>query len=140
LPPLGNSAERPTTFQEWTGRLHDRAHTCARRDFSRAGYAPEAAAAIDAGVAEATAIGRAGRLEKRFVDGWTCPQPDLREYGDNFVFRGIVAITGLAALSPSEAMHMSPAGDGRGLFRGDGLYRLGLSRPIPADGFWSLSM
>jgi hypothetical protein len=113
---------------------------CAGRDFSRAGYAPEAATEIDAGVAEATAIGRAGRFKKRFADGWTYPPPDLGEYGENFVFRAIVAITGLAALSPSEAMYMSPAGDGRGLFNGDGLYRLSLPRPIPVDGFWSLTM
>jgi hypothetical protein len=38
-------------------------------DFSRAGYTPEAAAAIDAGVAEAAAIARSARLRKGFVDG-----------------------------------------------------------------------
>jgi hypothetical protein len=38
-------------------------------DFSRAGYTPEAVAAIDAGVAEAAAIARSARLRKGFVDG-----------------------------------------------------------------------
>ena len=110
------------------------------RDFSRAGYTPEAAAAIDAGIAEAAAIARSARLRKGFIDGWTYPPPNLGEFGDQFIFRAIVAITGLGALNPAEAMYMRPAGDGDGLFEGDGLYRLSLSRPIPVDAFWSLTM
>ena len=109
-------------------------------DFSRASYAPEAAAAIDAGVAEAAAIGRTVRLRQRFVDGWTYPRPDLGDFGDNFVFRAIVAMVGLGALTPAEAMYMRAQGDGHGLFTGDGLYRLRLSGPVPVDGFWSLTM
>jgi hypothetical protein len=110
------------------------------RDFSRAGYTPEAAAAIDAGVADAAAIARSARLRRGFIDGWTYPPPDLGEFGDHFIFRAIVAITGLGALNPAEAMYMRPAGDGDGLFEGDGLYRLSLPKPIPADAFWSLTM
>jgi len=110
------------------------------RDFSRAGYTPEAAAAIDAGVADAAAIARSARLRRGFIDGWTYPRPDLGEFGDHFIFRAIVAITGLGALNPAEAMYMRPAGDGDGLFEGDGLYRLSLPGPIPADAFWSLTM
>jgi hypothetical protein len=110
------------------------------RDFSRAGYTAEAVAAIDAGVAEAAAIARSSRLRKGFIDGWTYPRPDLGEFGENFIFRAIVAITGLGALNPAEAMYMRPAGDGDGLFEGDGLYRLSLSGPIPVDAFWSLTM
>ena len=109
-------------------------------DFSRAGYTPEAVAAIHAGVAEAAAIARSARLRKGFIDGWTYPPPDLGEFGDHFIFRAIVAITGLGALNPAEAMYMRPAGDGDGLFEGDGLYRLSLPGPIPADAFWSLTM
>ena len=109
-------------------------------DFSRAGYAPEAAAAIDAGVAEAAAIGNTVRLRQRFVDGWTYPRPDLGDFGDNFVFRAIVAMVGLGALTPAEAMYMRAQGDGHGLFTGDGLYRFHLPGPVPVDGFWSLTM
>ena len=108
-------------------------------DFSRASYAPEAAAAIDAGVAEAAAIGRTVGLRQRFIDGWY-PRPDLGDFGDNFVFRAIVAMVGLGALTPAEAMYMRAQGDGHGLFTGDGLYRLRLSGPVPVDGFWSLTM
>ena len=109
-------------------------------DFSRAGYTSEAAAAIDAGVAEAISVLRSARTRKQFIDGWTYPSADLGHYGDNFVFRAIVAATGIGALTPAEAMYLRPAGDGQGLFNGDGLYRLGLSRPIPVDAFWSLTM
>jgi hypothetical protein len=106
------------------------------RDFSRSGYTADAAAAIDAGVADAAAI----RPRPSFVEGWTYPPPDLGEYADDFVFRAIVAMVGLGALNPAEAMYMRPAGDGGGLFTGDGLYRLSLPGPLPVDAFWSLTM
>jgi hypothetical protein len=88
------------------------------RDFSRAEYTPEAAAAIDAGVADAAAIARSARLRKGFIDGWTYPPSDLGAFGDHFIFRPMVAITGLGALNLAEAMYMRPAGDGNGLFEG----------------------
>jgi hypothetical protein len=105
------------------------------RDFSPAGYTPETAAAIDAGVADAAAIARSAGLRKDFIGGWT-----LGEFGNHFIFRAIVATTGLGALKPAEAMYMRPAGDRDGLFEGDGLYRLSLPGPIPVDAFWSLTM
>jgi hypothetical protein len=37
-------------------------------------------------------------------------------------------------------MYMRAAGDGDGLFEGDGAYRLSLPGPIPTDAFWSLTM
>jgi hypothetical protein len=110
------------------------------RDFSRAGYTSEAAAAIDAGVTEAASVLRSAGMRKQFIDGWSYPRADLGQYGDNLVFRAIVASTGIGALIPAEAMYMRPAGDGEGLFNGDGLYRLSLPRPIPVDAFWSLTM
>jgi hypothetical protein len=110
------------------------------RDFSRPGYTHEAAAAIDAGVAEAAAVLRSVLMRPQFIDGWTYPRASLGEYGDNIVFRAIVAVVALGALIPAEAMYFRPAGDGLGLFNGDGLYRLSLFRPIPVDAFWSLTM
>jgi hypothetical protein len=109
------------------------------RDFLRTGYTSDAAAAIDSGVADARALVRSLRGRK-FINGWTYPRPDLGEYHDNFNFRAMVAVAGLGALNPSEAMYMRSAGDGQGLFEGDGLYRLSLSAPIPVDAFWSLTM
>lgn len=111
-----------------------------RRDFSRAGYTPQAAEAIEAGVVEAIAIARSARLRKHFINGWSYPLPDLGEFADHFIFRAIVAASGLGTLTPAEAMYLRPAGDGNGLFNGDGLYRLSLPGPIPVDAFWSLTM
>jgi hypothetical protein len=110
------------------------------RAFARGGYTPETAAAIDRGVAEAAAVARSAGRRQDFVSGWTYPRPDLGEYGDDFIFRAIVATAGLGALNPSEAMYMRSAGDGRGLFEGEGLYRFSLPGPIPVDAFWSLTL
>jgi hypothetical protein len=111
------------------------------RDFTRGDYTPEAAAAIDTGVAEAAAIASsAGQSGRGFVGGWRYPRADLGEFGENFVFRAIVAVVGLGALNPSEAMYMQAAGDGDGLFKGEGPYRLSLPGPVPVDAFWSLTM
>ena len=66
------------------------------------------------------------------MDGWSYPRPDLGNYGDDFVFRAAVATAGLGALDPAEAMYVWSAGDGRGLFAGDGLYRLSLPGPPEA--------
>jgi hypothetical protein len=118
-------------------RMHDAGE---RGDFSRTGYSVEAAAAIDAGVADAIATVRSAGRRRSFVDGWTYPRSNLGEYGDDFVFRAMVAVIGLGALKPSEAMYMRSAGDGHGLFEGDDLYRLSLLEPIPVDAFWSLTM
>jgi len=115
-------------------------NACRSHDFARSGYSPQDAAAIDAGVAEANVIAHSGREAARFVDGWTYPRADLGEFDDHFAFRAIIAVSGLAALTPPEAMYLRSAGDGRGLFGGDGPYRLRLSQPIPVDAFWSLTM
>jgi hypothetical protein len=98
-------------------------------DFSRAGYSSADAASIDAGVAQAAAIARSGSERSSFVEGWTYPRPNLGDFGDDFVFRAIIATSLLAALTPPEAMYMRAIGDGNGLFTGDGLYRLTLTNP-----------
>jgi hypothetical protein len=110
-------------------------------DFDRRGYRAEDARAIDAGVAGALAWAESAGKRGNFVDGWNYPRADLGRYGDNFMFRAAVAVVGLGALPREEAMYMRAAGDdGTGLFHGDGLYRLRLSRPVPVKGFWSLTM
>jgi len=51
-----------------------------------------------------------------------------------------VALSGLAALPPEEAIYLRPVGpDGRTVFH-DGAYQLHLPGPLPVDGFWSLTM
>lgn len=110
-------------------------------DFARAGYSDADARAIDAGVAEALALVQSPRKPQSAVDGWTYPRPSLGNFGDDFIYRAVVAVAGLGALPPQEAMYMGAAGDaGSGLFHGDGLYRLSLPQAIPVEGFWSLTM
>lgn len=114
---------------------------CRTRDFARAGYGDAEAQAIDAGVAEAHRIVEGNPGRQAFVDGWNYPRPNLGNYGDDIVLRAVVAVGGLGALPPAEAMYMRAAGDrGDGLFHADGLYRLALSQAIPVEGFWSLTM
>jgi hypothetical protein len=108
-------------------------------DFERAGYAADQAQAVDRGVARALALVQSP--PSKMVDGWSYPPGNLGLYGDDFALRAVVAFTGLGALPVEEAMYMRAAGDdGTGLFRGDGLYRLHLARPVPARAFWSLTM
>ena len=109
-------------------------------DFSRAGYGAEAAAAIDAGVADAVALVSAPANGHAFVDGWSHPRSDLGAYADDFVLRAVVAAAGLGALPPTEALYLRSAGDGHGLFTGNDLYRLSLREPVPVDAFWSLTL
>jgi hypothetical protein len=130
----------PPTFKQGLDAFMKLRDAGTGRDFSRAGYTSEVAEAIDEGVAEATAIARSSHIRQGFVDGWLYPRADLGNYGDSFVFRAIVAISGLGALTPSEAMYLRPAGDVQGLFNGDGLYRLSLPAAMPVEGFWSLTM
>jgi hypothetical protein len=76
-----------------------------------------------------------------FVNGWSYPRPNLGDYGQDYLYRAIVALQGLGALPVAEATYLKAAGDdGAGLFRGDGLYRLSIPPKLPLDAFWSLSM
>jgi len=114
---------------------------CATRDFAVAGYSAEQAAAIEAGVKAARAAVEGARAQARFVQGWNYPPHDLGDYGDDYLYRAIISVAGLGALTPPEAMYMrASAGDGTPVFKGDGLYRFSLPRPIPVNSFWSLTM
>jgi hypothetical protein len=111
-----------------------------QHDFAATGYTPAEHAAIATGVARAQALVRSAGRKKDFIEGWAYPRPDLGQFGDDYIFRAIVAVAGLAALPRQEAMYMNGQGDGAGLFTGEGLYRLHLAEQLPVDGFWSLTM
>ncbi|MET3666300.1 DUF1254 domain-containing protein [Caulobacter sp. 1776] len=105
------------------------------------GAGPFDEAAATAGVEQARTIAVFARGRQTFVDGWSYPRANLGDYGQDYLYRGIVALQGLGALPVAEAMYMKAAGDdGTGTFTGDGLYRLSLPAQLPLDGFWSLSM
>ena len=97
--------------------------------------------AVEAGVAEARASLQALRAANP-VQGWTYPAARLGFFGQDYNFRAAVALTGLAALPPAEAMYMRPMGDRGQMFTDSGPYRLRFEagRTPPLDGFWSLTM
>lgn len=112
-----------------------------RRTAAFLGAGPFDAATAADGVDEAKLITVFAKGRQTFTGGWSYPRPTLGDYGQDYLYRAIVALQGLGALPVAEAMYMKAAGDdGAGLFTGDGLYRLGLPAKLPLDGFWSLSM
>jgi hypothetical protein len=104
-------------------------------------FSPAQVADIEAGVAEARqalTVFRPGAS----VQGWTYPRANLGFYGQDYLFRAAVALGGLAALPPAEAMYMNPVGDQGRMFTGPGPYvmRFPADRMPPVDAFWSLTM
>ncbi|HWA63386.1 MAG TPA: DUF1254 domain-containing protein [Caulobacteraceae bacterium] len=109
-----------------------------RHSFANARFADTETGDIEAGVNDGRAL-LAG-LKPRGVQGWTYPKPDLGDFGQDYLYRAAVAVSGLAALPPSEAMYMRAVGpDGEGVLQ-EGHYRLSLPGPVPVDGFWSLTL
>ena len=112
-----------------------------RRTAAFLGAGPFDAAAAADGVEQARTITISAKGRQTFTGGWSYPRPNLGDYGQDYLYRAIVALQGLGALPVAEAMYMKAAGDdGAGLFAGDGLYRLTMPAQLPLDGFWSLSM
>ncbi|OYU34333.1 DUF1254 domain-containing protein [Novosphingobium sp. PASSN1] len=97
-------------------------------------------AEIEAGITEARGQLVALAKSASFVGGWSYPKADLGNFGQDHLYRAIVALVGLAANTPDEAMYLAPQGDNGRLFTGDGLYRMHLPAPPPVDAFWSLTM
>lgn len=98
-------------------------------------------AAAAAGVEQARMIAVFAKERMVYTGGWSYPRPNLGDYGQDYLYRAVVAQQGLGALPVAEAMYMKAGGDtGAGVFTGDGLYRLSLPAQLPLDAFWSLSM
>lgn len=79
---------------------------------------------------------------RRLMQGWVASAPEMGNFGDNFTLRASVAMGGLAALEPEEAMYfvrfsddLQQALDGRKPY----LLRIPAS-DIPTDSFWSFTM
>jgi hypothetical protein len=101
-----------------------------------------AVAEIEAGVAEARMALMAVR-PGGVVDGWSYPRSTLGFYNQDYRFRAAVALAGLAALPPAEAMYLQPATPGKGrMIDGAGPWKLHFpAGKLPAvNGFWSLTM
>ncbi len=78
----------------------------------------------------------------RRVHGWSVPAPQVGNFGRDYGLRAAVALGGLAALEPCEAMYLSrDASDDGTPLTGERRYALRLPPAgIDAKAFWSLSM
>jgi hypothetical protein len=106
-------------------------------------FSPAEVAQIEAGVAEAKGLLRSRRRPGPVADGWIYPKANLGEFGQDYLYRAQVAVAGLAALPPVEAMYMralSPQGTPN--FDSAQGYRLHFpaDRLPPVNSFWSLTM
>jgi hypothetical protein len=133
-------------------RDHDRAvlealaplHLRPGRKFDLRAFNEAERRAIQAGIEQGQAEIRAaaGRYGTT-IDGWTYGDRHLGNFGDDYLYRALVALTGLAALEPAEAIYVTCTvdSDGRPL---DGAGRYELTFPAggqpPARAFWSLTM
>ena len=100
-----------------------------------------AVAQLEAGVVEAKAAIQAMRPGAS-VQGWTYPRHTLGDFHQDYLFRAAVALIGLAALPPAEAMYMQPVADQGRVVTGQGPYRLHFAagQLPPVAAFWSLTM
>ena len=108
--------------------------------FERARFADTEIGQIEQGVAEARQVLLEQRGRQQVADGWSYPPADLGDFGQDYEFRAGVALTGLGALPPAEAMYLRAIAPGGGPVFRDGRFRLRLPANVPVNGFWSLTM
>jgi len=75
--------------------------------------------------------------------GWLYAKPDTGDFGVDYKYRARIALTGLAALTVSEAFYLIGAGDhGDQVYDGAADHSLVFpdGRLPPTDGFWSLTL
>ena len=114
----------------------------------KAGLDPDARTALYGGVAdEAAALPSAARLgvltEALKTGGWLLPASNIGDYGTDYEFRAQVAVVGLGANTPEEAIYPTGLADADGaLLDGNNNYRLTFApgEEPPAKYFWSLTV
>lgn len=113
--------------------------------FDPARFSPAEVADIEAGMAEGRKAvrGGGGLSGTEFVQGWSYPSSRLGDFEQDYLLRGAVALGGLAALPPAEAMYLQAEGPlPRKLFDGAQAWRLHFpaGQHLPVNSFWSLSL
>jgi hypothetical protein len=81
-------------------------------------------------------------MRGREVSGWRYPAAHTGDFGDDDMYRAQIALSGLGALPPAEAMYLSASHDAENrALNGAFAYRFSLPPGgAPVDAFWSLSM
>jgi hypothetical protein len=84
----------------------------------------------------------ATKSQTNLVDGWSYTRASIGDFGVDYPYRAAVALRGLLALPPVEAVYSVPAADSVGAkLSGEHRYRLHLPPGTPpARAFWSLSV
>lgn len=95
---------------------------------------------VAAGVTQARNLARLAEGRTSFIQGWTYTKANLGDFDQDYLYRALVALSGLAALPVAEAMYMRSQGERENAYWGDGLYRLAIPAQMPVNAFWSLSM
>ena len=95
---------------------------------------------VAAGVDQARNIARLAESRQSFIQGWTYTKANLGDFDQDYLYRALVALSGLAALPVAEAMYLRSQGERENSYWGDGLYRLAIPPQMPVNAFWSLSM
>lgn len=113
--------------------------------FATSTASAEQGAALTAALPELNATLRTGApraMAARQVQRWTYPNPAVGTFGDDFALRATVALVGLGALPPSEAIYLGALGDHTGKpLHGSQRYRVRVpAQGIDAQAFWSMSM
>ena len=82
------------------------------------------------------------RMGERLPSGWTQVRPTIGRFGTDYAFRAEVALAGLLALEPAEAIYPTVSVDQHHEpFDGSRRYHLHLpAGGVPVDAFWSLTM
>jgi hypothetical protein len=113
-----------------------------------AGLGADTLTALYKGVAdEAAALPGRSRLtaftEALKTGGWLLPAAHIGAYGTDYAFRALIAVVGLGANTPDEAIYPAGITDESGaLFNGGNSYRLTFppGQEPPARYFWSLTL
>lgn len=110
--------------------------------FDAARFSASDTAQIEAGIADAVTLLRTTR-SARVVDGWTHGKPTLGNFGQDYLYRAQIAVGGLAALPPEEAMYFRavPASGGPAFSGAVGhCLHFDAGQLPPVESFWSLTM
>jgi hypothetical protein len=114
------------------------------RKFDARAFSEPERATIEAGIAEAQAeIRTAGKRYGKTVNGWNYPERNLGNFGEDYLYRAIIALTALAALETAEATYLSCSSDAAGQpLEGGSRYvlRFEAGQLPPTKAFWSLTL
>jgi hypothetical protein len=112
------------------------------RPFPSEGLSVATRDALTLGMANARKRIRGGGLRgSTTVNGWSFPPPAIGDFGTDYELRAIVALAGLGALPPAEAVYASPVTTGAPP-TGTGHWRMHFAADAlpPVDAFWSMTL